>query len=165
VSKGVEVQVLSPPPNFMEELAKKLSEIYGCGVRLLGPYRCNDGRVRVDVCTPHERKTCQLARVKLEIKLKRKLEKGEEVDHIDEDKTNDDYDNLQLLTREGNISKSRRAGVEYETHHCKTCGTEVIRRTAYMRQRRGRYVFCSCSCSSTYWKANQYGNIEEGYKP
>ena len=41
------------------------------------------------------------------VKLGRYLQPGEEVDHIDNDKTNDSIDNLQILTGEENIRKYR----------------------------------------------------------
>ena len=52
-----------------------------------------------------DRTTISLARYKMAIKLGRMLDSNEQVDHIDNDKTNDDINNLQLLTPEENLAK------------------------------------------------------------
>lgn len=49
-----------------------------------------------------------LARYKLSVHLGRILEKWEQVDHIDGNKTNDSLDNLQILTIAENNRKARR---------------------------------------------------------
>ena len=95
--------------NDLPKLAKKLSRAYGCHIRLVGPYLCKDGRRRIDVkgAPPASglNKTIQLARARLEVMLDRPLRKGETVDHIDDDKTNDRYSNLQLLSHQENAGK------------------------------------------------------------
>ena len=45
------------------------------------------------------------ARYLMAVKLKRFLNKNEQVDHIDNDKTNDTIENLQILTQKENINK------------------------------------------------------------
>jgi hypothetical protein len=87
-------------------LAEKLTKVYKLPVKTTKPYWCNDGRRRIDIYTPEGSKTCLLARVKLEIKLKRRLADDEEVDHRDNDKTNDKYSNLQVLSKRDNVLKS-----------------------------------------------------------
>lgn len=52
-----------------------------------------------------KRKTVSLARYKMSVSLGRRLMKDEQVDHIDEDKTNDVISNLQILSRADNIIK------------------------------------------------------------
>lgn len=51
------------------------------------------------------RKTISYARYIMSVKLGRELSKEEQVDHIDNDKTNDSIDNLQILTAEDNLAK------------------------------------------------------------
>ena len=51
------------------------------------------------------RTTISYARYLMAIKVKRFLLENEEVDHIDNDKTNDDITNLQILSKEENIKK------------------------------------------------------------
>ena len=96
-------------------LAEKLTKVYGVPVTTTKPYWCSDGRRRIDIYTPEGRKTCLLARVKLEIKLKRRLADDEEVDHRDNDKTNDRYANLQVLSKRENVLKS--LGNNFESQH------------------------------------------------
>lgn len=90
------------------DLKEELSLIYGEDVAVWGPYPCRDGRQRIDI-KPKSSKhstTHQLARVLMEIKLGRRLSGNETVDHIDNDKTNDSSENLQVLTRAENAKKS-----------------------------------------------------------
>lgn len=51
------------------------------------------------------RKTISYARYLMSVKLGRELTDEETVDHIDNDKTNDSLDNLQILTYKENIAK------------------------------------------------------------
>lgn len=92
----------------MKKLAAKLSLVYGTKIRIRGPYLCRDGRKRVDVITVAGARTHQLARIKLEVKLGRRLRRNETVDHKDEDKTNDRYANLQCLSLAQNCAKGAR---------------------------------------------------------
>lgn len=54
-----------------------------------------------------ERTTIALARYNMSVKLGRELTKDETVDHIDNDPTNDDINNLQILSSLENIQKYR----------------------------------------------------------
>lgn len=53
-----------------------------------------------------KRKTVSYARYLMSVHLKRFLTSQEEVDHVDNDKTNDNITNLQILTKEQNREKS-----------------------------------------------------------
>lgn len=55
-----------------------------------------------------KRSSTQYARYKLAVNLGRYLTKDETVDHMDNDKTNDDISNLQILSRRDNICKSQK---------------------------------------------------------
>ena len=55
-----------------------------------------------------KRSSTQYARYLLSIKLGRFLKKEETVDHIDGDKTNDDINNLQILSIKENVRKSQK---------------------------------------------------------
>lgn len=57
--------------------------------------------------TKHQRIT-SLARYRMSVHLKRALKTHEQVDHRDEDRTNDTLSNLQLLTGKSNTRKSVR---------------------------------------------------------
>ena len=52
-----------------------------------------------------DRTTMALARYRMSVKLGRMLRDDEQVDHIDNDKTNDSIDNLQILSKRDNIAK------------------------------------------------------------
>lgn len=99
--------------NDYPKLSKRLSVIYNAPVRICGPYINKDRRARVTLCVDKpnyfgkgkRHKVHQLAKVKLEAKLGRRLEKNETVDHIDNDITNDAYSNLQVLSRAENAGK------------------------------------------------------------
>lgn len=56
--------------------------------------------------SPRDRSTTAYARYLLSIKIGRYLEDTEQVDHIDNDKTNDNVTNLQILTGKQNSTKA-----------------------------------------------------------
>lgn len=92
----------------MEDLfLRKVQELYGESCTVLGPYIWKkNGRKIVDVKVGSSSKTMLYARLVLEVKLGRKLNGNETVDHKDEDPLNDCEDNLQPLSRSENARKS-----------------------------------------------------------
>lgn len=65
------------------------------------------------------RTTITLAKYKLSVKLGRRLSSDEEVDHKDDDKTNDALGNLQILSKQENIAKSNKRNIwSYEFECC-----------------------------------------------
>lgn len=135
----------------MKNLSKKLSKVYGTHVRIRGPYLCEDGRKRVDVVTSNYTRTHQLARVKLEVKLGRKLKRYETVDHKDEDKTNNRYANLQVLTLKANAFKSVTKLVPIQVK-CAWCSKTFVLRKNQRETRANAKAgpFCSRSCTGRY---------------
>ncbi len=85
----------------------RILELYPEFHTVYGPYIRKDGRKIVILYDGRKRSARQLAKVKLEVKLGRRLYWDEEVDHIDEDPTNDKFSNLQALTKSENASKSK----------------------------------------------------------
>jgi hypothetical protein len=81
-------------------------------VKVYGPYtHKGTGRKIVVVYDDSgKRKSMSYARFLLQESLGRELTGDETADHIDEDPTNDDLDNLQVLTPTENIEKARRSG-------------------------------------------------------
>ena len=75
-------------------------------------YLINDkkeGRRYVVLVRNDQTKSCtSYARFLMSVKLGRRLLKEEQVDHIDEDRSNDSIDNLQIMTQRNNISKNAR---------------------------------------------------------
>lgn len=87
--------------------------------------------------------------------LGRKLEYDETVDHIDEDFTNDDLDNLQVITRSENAKKSAklRRPIEYISFECPQCGITATKKARDVRHNKklGKAgPFCGKSCAGKY---------------
>lgn len=99
------------------------------------------------------------SRYLMEQKLGRELATNEEVDHIDEDKTNDDINNLQVLIKAEHKDKHARFS-KYSTfnRNCIACDKEMIlNRDQFMkllnRIKQGKTgPFCTLKCSGKYSK-------------
>ncbi|AUR82668.1 hypothetical protein NVP1026O_077 [Vibrio phage 1.026.O._10N.222.49.C7] len=76
-----------------------------------------------------DRSSTQYARYLLAVKLGRYLTKDETVDHIDDDKTNDDVSNLQLMSMVDNLKKR----TVYLEGLCFICGTTIKRAKGSVR--------------------------------
>ena len=105
----------------------------------------------VDKNDRKNRTTISYARYLMSIHEKRILNKDEHVDHIDEDKTNDVIDNLQILSNAENSEKSRKyRGVKKEisTLVCPVCGItfEVNSYKVKYKMKNGYKPTCSRSC-------------------
>jgi len=110
-----------------------------------GPYVRKDRRSIVIMYDGFRRSARQLAKVRLEIKLGRRLVGDETVDHKDGDVTNDEYDNLKLLSSGENTAKSNPC--VYEKGTCAGCGKEFVLSTAQRSSRsRKKRCFCSKEC-------------------
>lgn len=74
---------------------------------------------------PRDRTTIAYARYLFSVKIGELVPPNLEVDHKDNDKTNDSIDNLQLLTRKENVTKenSRRIEVTKQKHGSLSCYT------------------------------------------
>lgn len=101
----------------------------------------NELRKYVVLIRADKTKSCtSYARYLMAESLGRRLEETEQVDHIDEDKSNDILENLQILTQKENILKNHEArcirdhGTSYMYKHgcrCEKC-------TNYMKKIRNR---------------------------
>lgn len=67
-----------------------------------------------------DRLTMSYARYLMSIRLRRRLGPSEHVDHIDNDKLGDRFDNLQILTPAQNLAKSAK-GRTYVEFVCPVC--------------------------------------------
>lgn len=93
-----------------------------------------------------ERTTISWAKFVLQNKLKRGLLKGEEADHIDKNKLNDEEDNLQILSRLENQRKASR-GTKIVQMKCFTCSKIYFRRSGNDSFAKGhKHSFCSRKC-------------------
>lgn len=89
------------------EFKKSVLKLYPECIDLIGPYNRKDGRVTFTLRRKNSLGNSNItrARLLLEIKLDRRLIGNETCDHIDNDCTNDDPDNLQVLSRAENAKK------------------------------------------------------------
>lgn len=103
-----------------------------------------------------DRTTVSYARYLMGIKLGYEVPDHLEVDHIDNDKTNDDINNLQLLTPEQNRLKQEYHFTMNQVNlgfHCAYCDTPFILPEREVKERirtGGELAFCSRKCGSLY---------------
>jgi hypothetical protein len=115
---------------------------------------------RRHVCLVHKenksRTTISYARYLMSVKEKRFLTKEEQVDHIDEDKTNDDINNLQILSFGDNIRKTykdnnrTRKMVEMKCPQCNSIFCKTL--SSSFIQKKGHYNVCSKECLYVFLK-------------
>lgn len=148
----------------------KLLVLYPSYDRVTGPYTRNDGRKHIVLNNsklskgdPNKLRTLSYSKALVEVKEGRLLLENETADHVDEDFTNDNLNNLQILTRPANIIKSFDANPErhakFNKHVCPRCNIEFL---ALARQVRGNQdkqnkpgPFCSKSCAGKFNQAKQ----------
>ena len=124
--------------------------------------------------TQFDRSTVSYARYLMSVKLGRFLTDQEEVDHKDDNKTNDDPNNLQILTPEQNREKREKHYLNNVQQkfdlECPNCGKSF---TLTEREMGGRItqiqkngytglIYCSRSCSSIFNKILKPGNFNSG---
>ena len=100
------------------------------GYRLYKVFHKDQKRWYAQLVSPSHRTTVAWARYVMAVHLKRHLNDDEHVDHIDEDKTNDDISNLQIMSNAENSAKHREhhdIRREMVTLTCPTCGNEFTR--------------------------------------
>jgi hypothetical protein len=122
-------------------------------VRLHGPYvsQTDKARPRKFVIRRYEdgsRETTSYARHLMEMYLGRELGPDEEVDHKDDDQTNDSLDNLVVLPLRENRAKGR--SVEMVTIVCIRCGESAEKRARDVRSNRKQGKagpYCSKRCA------------------
>ena len=118
--------------------------------KVYGPYTRPDGRQHVIHYDGKTRRTQSYPRYLMENYLGRTLFEWEQVDHVDDDVTNNDISNLQLLTQTANLKKSRRYA-EFADYLCPTCNNwfempvRQYRNNQLKQGKRGPY--CSKSCA------------------
>lgn len=119
-----------------------------------GPYLDKGrGRMIVTIIRPDGSKgSMTYARWLYQEHVQRVLDPEEHVDHIDEDKLNDQIGNFQLLSNLENHRKSR-GEPEMVTFLCPTCGVEATKLARMVRHNRklGRAgPFCGKLCAGKY---------------
>ena len=89
-------------------------------MKVYGPYKRKDGRSHVVLYDGKTRRTQSYPRFLMEQHLGRKLEEWEQVDHINDDFTDNRIENFQLLTLVENTRKSARPKVMMK-FNCPVC--------------------------------------------
>lgn len=115
-----------------------------------------------------DRTTLTLARYRMCVHLGRILDRSEEVDHMDEDRLNDNLDNLQILTRAGNNRKSNfKRGVTFLRMKCPGCGKlfEKEKRKTHLARSKGTFTACSKKCGGSASSYVRHGNLEKLASP
>jgi hypothetical protein len=123
------------------------------GYRIYGPY--GKRRKIIVLVSPGHRTTMSYARYLMSLNLGRELTPEEEVDHIDNDCTNDAIENLQILTPKQNSDKENATRTrDLVTLTCPECDVEFTRdrRNTNLRSkpRSTSPSCCSRSCASSY---------------
>ncbi len=103
--------------------------------KMYGPYVGPDGRKRIQIVHDDGRHQIKsYPKYLLEQKIGRELEGDETCDHIDEDFTNDDPNNLQVLTRIQNATKAMLfRPVEMYSFNCPVCKTYTSKPMSQVR--------------------------------
>ena len=105
-----------------------------------------------------DRSSTAYARYLVSTSLGRYLSKEEQVDHIDNDKTNDQITNLQILLPLANSQKeAKRRGKLVVEMLCHSCGAVFQRRrgnSCRIPSKKGRIFSCTPTCSSALLKKN-----------
>lgn len=135
-------------------------------MKVNGPYIHKTGRLKgrryVNIIFDDGRKTSVLySRYLMEQYLGRKLSYDETVDHIDNDFTNDDFDNLQIITRSQNAAKRHVDTKNFKTLVtlvCVNCQTEFVRDNRFEKHNRKqgkKGPFCGKSCAAKWSRMQQ----------
>lgn len=127
--------------------------------RIRGPYfDKRSGRRKIEIWEGGVRRQTTYARWLVEQSLGRRLGENEHVDHIDDDKSNDDLSNLCVLTPRQNHEKEHGVA-EYIKFRCPECGdwTERLAREVRHTRKQGKAgPFCGRSCAG---RANQRARV------
>lgn len=111
--------------------------------KVYGPtYHKRIDRYMIFLVSPEHRTSMTYARYLMCVKEERWLGPEEEVDHIDDNRLNDDIDNLQILTRAENMKKAGRP-TTYVDFVCPMCD-KLFKLSA--RQSHKVNPCCSRSC-------------------
>ena len=96
-----------------------------------------------------QRFTTSYARYLMSVHLGRYLNEDEEVDHIDNDKSNDVIENLQILSRQNNIRKqASKVGKKRVRYECPVCENifDVRKGLSHLVVKTKKSMTCSRTC-------------------
>ena len=108
--------------------------------------------VLVSIYNSNIRTTISYARYLMSVKEKRILSSNEEVDHIDDNKLNDDINNLQILSPEENRLKESKQYIRHKVIlKCPNCEKIFIKsRNQTHLIKGGKYTACSRECAGKF---------------
>jgi hypothetical protein len=124
-------------------------------MKIYGPYTRKDGRQHIVIVKDDGTKTSKsYPKYLMEIKLGRELQHDETVDHIDNNFTNDDLNNLQVLSRPRNSAKYfddnphlRAKMITIQCSYCKQYFDRTLSNHNYaLKKNVNPGFFCSRSC-------------------
>lgn len=125
-------------------------------------YQNKDGRFRIYLAKFKQAKTISYPKYLMEIHLGRYLDDDETVDHIDEDFTNNNINNLRVLKRKIHC-KNDALRNKPMSFVCPECGIEFVLfgdklHDASCNRKKGKAgPFCGRSCAGKYGQKIQYG--------
>lgn len=132
-------------------------------------YINNENRRTISLSGNSASFTMTYARYLMCVKLGYILPTELEVDHVDNDKTNDNISNLQVLTKQQNLEKANLYYLTYQQnsygYHCAYCELPFIITERDQNMRLAQNVelaFCSRSCASTYHAYNNPNYVNAG---
>lgn len=130
-------------------------------MKVYGPYkRKSDGRQIVIVVKDKKKTTMSYARYLMQQHLNRDLESWEHVDHINNDRTDDRLENLQILSLVDNALKHHalfpRKTYTFICPNCNKEATKWMSDVLHNRKRGNSGPFCSRSCAGQYTYTNPW---------
>lgn len=118
---------------------------------------CPDGRKRVDLFNSNrDRTTISYSRYLFSVHSGEIVPDNVTIDHVDEDKSNDDISNLQPLSPEENVRKRNtyyreNIQVKYEML-CPECGSKIVLTKSQARSRKDNMrTFCSRTWAGKFY--------------
>lgn len=131
--------------------------------KIYGPYKRPDGRKHLVLKKAGIKTTLSYPKYLVEVSLGRLLTKDEVVHHVDGDFTNDNPENLEVISRSSHGSVHKPLVVPEQTiTECVYCGKQIAltrKQMHYRVQNRNRGhsgPFCSRICSGKYGTDQQY---------
>jgi hypothetical protein len=133
-------------------------------VKVYGPYldRKQNRRIVVVVKDDGTRETTAYARWLMEEHLGRQLRSDEEVDHVDDNKLNDDLSNLQVLTPAAN--RAKQGTMEMITFICPVCRKPATKSARVVRGNRAKGragPFCGKPCARRWQLGGVSQSVED----
>ena len=135
-------------------------------MKIYGPYLRKDGRKHIVIVNDDKSKTTKsYPRYLMENFLGRKLQDFETVDHINDDKTDDRIENLQLLSRVENSKKLMKLKPrKLFSFVCPNCNKESTKFLNNVLANKNKYKsgpYCSRKCAGQATYKNPWKNKDK----